>query len=145
LFAYLSIPPIPAETVCDNSGEQTGLRALTERDRQSMLTTRRAPTNAEAWELFIAEYKPAQKNPSLIKRQIETGKYGLDTAVFAVDRLVKNVQDQADFSFDRGAVRRTREVSLEGARNHPRVKLDIENGQSVRPYLGVRFIIPFGN
>jgi len=66
------------------------------------------PTNAEAWERFESDYSPPQKSPSTIKRQIESTKYGLDTAVFAVDRFTKNVEDQADFSFDQGSLRRTR-------------------------------------
>ena len=117
---------------------------LAEREFQSILMPR-LPTDAEAWERFEAEYSPPQKSPSLIKRQIETAKYGLDTAVFAVDRFTKNVENQADFSFNQGGLRRTRAIPLEGPRNNPRVKLDLDMWQGSRPYVGVRLIIPFGN
>jgi len=105
----------------------------------------RKPTDAEAWEQFEAEYSPPHKSPSHIKRQIETAKFGLDTALFAADHFVKNVQSQADFSFDQGSLRRTRALSLEEPRNSPRVKLDLDMWQGGTPYLGVRLIIPIGN
>jgi len=110
-----------------------------------MLMSHRLPTDAEAWERFEAEYSPPQKSPSLIKRQIETAKYGLDAAVFAVDRFTKNVENQADFSFDQGSLRRTRAISLGASRNSPRLKLDLDLWQGGKPYLGVQIIIPFGN
>jgi len=109
-----------------------------------MLMPDRRPTSSEAWERFEAEYSPPQKS-SPIKRQIESAKFGLDTAVFAVDRFFKNVESQADFSLDRGSLRRTRAISFAEALKNPRVKLDLEMGQSARPYVGVRIIIPFGN
>jgi hypothetical protein len=65
--------------------------------------------------------------------------------VFAVDRFVKNVENQGDFTFDQGSLRRTRATSLGGSRNNPRVKLDLDMWQSSKPYIGVRIIIPFGN
>ena len=145
MVAFLSISTIPAASIRNAIIERADLRALTERDRQAILTSHRAPTDAEAWERFEAEYSPPQKSPSLIKRQIETAKYGLDTAVFAVDRFTKNVENQADFSFNQGGLRRTRAIPLEGPRNNPRVKLDLDMWQGSRPYVGVRLIIPFGN
>jgi hypothetical protein len=108
-----------------------------------MLRSDRKPTNDEAWERFETEYSPPQGS-SPIKRQIQSAKFGLDTAVFAVDRFFKNVESQSDFSLDRGNLRRTREIPFGEALRNPRVKLDLEMGQSARPYVGVRIIIPFG-
>ncbi len=144
LMASLSVSPIAAASIRSNISERTGHQVLAEREFQSILMPR-LPTDAEAWERFEAEYSPPQKSPSLIKRQIETAKYGLDTAVFAVDRFTKNVENQADFSFNQGGLRRTRAIPLEGPRNNPRVKLDLDMWQGSRPYVGVRLIIPFGN
>jgi hypothetical protein len=110
-----------------------------------MLISHRKPTDAEAWEGFEAEYSPPQKSPSPIKRQIETAKYGLDTAVFAIDRFTKGIQNRADFSLDQGSLRRTRTTSLEEPPNNPRAKLDLNMWQDSKPYVGVRLIIPFGN
>jgi hypothetical protein len=145
LIAFLSVSAIPAESIRTNISERTDRQALAERDRQPIVMPHHDPTDAEAWERFEAEYKPPQKNLSSIKRQIETAKYGLDTAVFAVDRFVKNVKNHGDFSFDQGNLRRTRAAYLEGSRNSPRVKLDLDMWQGSKPYVGVRIIIPFGN
>lgn len=145
LIAFLSVSAIPAESIRSNISERTDRQALAERDRQPVLVPHHDPTDAEAWERFEADYKPPQKNPSSIKRQIETAKYGLDTAVFAVDRFVKNVENQGDFSFDQGSLRRTRATSLGGSRNNPRVKLDLDMWLGGKPYVGVRIVIPFGD
>jgi hypothetical protein len=104
-----------------NISERTDRQVPAERELQPMLMSHRLPTDAEAWERFEAEYSPPHKSSSPVKRQIETAKYGLDTAVFAVDRFVKNVQSRADFSFDQGSLRRTRAISLGGSRGTARV------------------------
>lgn len=145
LMASLSVSPITTASIRSNISERTGHQVLAERELQPILVSSRKPTDAEAWERFEAEYSPSQKTPSPIKRQIETAKYGLDTAVFAVDRFTKNVQSQTDFSFDQGSLRRTRATSLEEPRSSPRVKLDLDMWQGSKPYVGVRLIIPFGN
>ena len=145
LMAFLSVSTIPAASIRSNMSERTERQVLTERDRQPILMPQREPTDSEAWERFEAEYKPPQKSPSPIKRQIETAKYGLDTAVFAVDRFFKNVENQADFSFDQGSLRRTRAASSGELLGNPRVKLNLNMWQSSQPYVGVRIIIPFGN
>jgi hypothetical protein len=144
-MACLSISPITTASIRSNISVRTGDQVPAEREIRPMLISHRKPTDAEAWESFEAEYSPPQKSPSPIKRQIETAKYGLDTAVFAVDRVVKNVQSQADFSLDQGSLRRTPADSPKGPRNSPRVKLDLEMWQGSNPYVGVRLIIPFGN
>jgi hypothetical protein len=102
------------------------------------------PTDTEAWEKFDSEFRPQQRNPSLVKRQIETAKYGLDTTVFAVDRFVMSIRDHADFEFDQGRLHRTRENSRGGFLDNPRVKLDLDMTHG-KPYAGVRVVIPFGN
>lgn len=133
------------ESTRTNINERIDRQAMTERDRQPMLVSHCKPTEAERWERFEAEYTPANTNPSAIKRQIETAKYGLDTAVFAVDRFVKNVESQADFSFDQGGLRHTRANSRGGFLDNPRMKLDLNMWQNGKPLVGVRVIIPFGN
>jgi hypothetical protein len=102
------------------------------------------PTDTEAWEKFESEYRPEQRSPSPLKRQIETAKYGLDTTVFAVDRFVKSIRNHADFEFDQGRLHRTRTNSRGGFLDNPRVKLDLEMLRD-KPYVGVRVVIPFGN
>jgi hypothetical protein len=144
-MAFLSVSTITAASIRSNISERTDRQVLTERGLQPILMPHRKPTDPEAWERFEAEYSPPKKSPSPIKRQIETAKYGLDTAVFAVDHFVKNVQSQADFSFDQGGLRRTRTTDSGESRNSPRVKLDLDVWQGSKPYVGVRIIIPFGN
>ena len=144
LMAFLSVSTTTAASSRTNISERTDRQVLTVREPQPMLMSDRKPTSTEAWEHFETEYSPSQKSPSSIKRQIETAKYGLDTAVFAVDRFVKNVENQGDFSLDRGSVRRTRATSPGELLGNPRVKLDLEMWRGSTPYVGVRIIIPFG-
>ena len=144
-MASLTVSPSTTASIRSKTSERTDRQLPAERELQRMLTPQRTPTDTEAWERFEAEYSPPQKTPSPVKRQIETAKYGLDTAVFAVDRFVKNIQSQADFSFDQGSLRRTRAISIGGSRNSPRVKLDLNVWETGKPYLGVQLIIPIGN
>jgi len=144
-MAFLSVSTITAESTRSNISERTGHQVLAEREFQSILMPR-LQTDAEAWERFESDYSPPQKSPSTIKRQIETTKYSLDAAVFAVDRFARSVENQADFSLDQGSLRRTRATSSgDSPNNNPRVKLDLDMWQGSRPYVGVRLIIPFGN
>jgi hypothetical protein len=103
----------------------------------------RAPTDNEAWEKFESEFRPEQRSPSPVKRQIETAKYALDTTVFAVDRFVKSIRDHADFNFDQGRLQRTRTTNLEGLQDSLRVKLDLDMTHG-KPYAGARVVVPFG-
>lgn len=144
-MASLTVSPITTAAIRSKTSERTDRQVPAERELQRMLMPQRTPTDTEAWERFEAEYSPPQKSPSPIRRQIETAKYGLDTAVFAVDHFVKNIQSETDFSFDQGSLQRTRAISVGGSRNSPRVKLDLNVWQSGKPYLGVQFIIPIGN
>jgi hypothetical protein len=143
-MASLSIPTTTAASSRTNISERADYQALTVRERQPMLMSDRKPTDAEAWERFEADYSPTQKSPSPIKCRIESVKYGLDTAVFAVDRFMKNVEKQADFSLDRGSLHRTQATTPGELLGNPRVKLDLEMWQGSTPYVGVRIIIPFG-
>ena len=145
LIAFLSVSTIPAESIRSNISERIDRRALTEGDSQRILMPHRKPTDAQAWEKFESEFRPEQQSPSPVKREIEIAKYGLDTAVFAADRFVKSIANQADFSFDQGCLQRTRATSLGESRDNPRVKLDLNIWQGSKPYVGARIVIPFGN
>jgi len=145
LMAFLSISTITAASSRSNINVRIDRQVVTDRKLQPMLMPHRKPTDIEAWERFEAEYSPPQKSPSPVKRQIQAAKYGLDTAVFAVDRFVRSVENQADFSFDQGSLRRTRTTSSGELLNNLRVKLDLNTGQGSKPYVGVRIIIPFGH
>jgi hypothetical protein len=143
--ASLSVSPFTAVSIRGATSVRTNRQELAEREIEPMLTPHRSPTNAEAWERFETDYSPPQQSPSSIKRRIESAKLGLDTALFAVDHFVKNVESQADFTYDQGSLRRTPAVALEELRKNPRVKLDLEMWQGSKPYVGVRLIIPVGN
>jgi len=145
LIAFLSVSAIPAESIRSNISERIDRQALTERDRQQILMSHRKPTDTEAWEKFESEFRPEQQSPSPVKREIEAAKYGLDTAVFAVDRFVKSIANQVDFSLDQGSLRRTPANPVGRSQDNPRVKLDLNLWQSGRPSVGARIIIPFGN
>jgi len=145
LVAFLSVSTIPAEFIRSNISERIDRQALTEGDRQRILMPHRKPTDDEVWEKFESEFRPAQRSSSPVKREIETAKYGLDTTLFAVDRFVKSIANQADFSLDQGSLRRTRATSLGGSRDNLRVKLDLNMWQGSKPYVGARIVIPFGN
>lgn len=145
MTASLSVSPFTAASIRGDTSVRTNRQKLAERELRPLLVPHRKPTDAEAWEQFRAEYSPTQQSLSPIKRQIETAKFGLDTATFALDHFVKNIQSQADFTYDQGSLRRTRALSLEKPPTSPRVKLDLEMWQGSRPYVGVRLIIPIGN
>ena len=146
LIASLSVSTIQPEFFLSSVRERPDRPApqVIERTDWPIRVFHRKPTDAEAWEKFESEYRPEQRSPSLVKRQIETAKYGLDTTVFAVDRFVKSIRDHADFEFDQGRLRRTRANSRGGFLDNPRVKLDLDLTHGT-PYLGARVVIPFGN
>ena len=143
-MAFLSVSTITAASSWSNINVRTDRQVPIEHEPQPILMPHRKPTDTEAWERFEAEYSPPQKSASSVKRQIQAAKYGLDTAVFAVNRFVKNVENQADFSFEQGGLRRTRATASGVSLNNVRVKLDLDTGQGSKPYVGVRLIIPFG-
>lgn len=115
-----------------------------DRPNGGLIAPHRAATEFEAWEKFAAEYQPKSPNASLVKRQIEIAKYGLDTSVFAVDRFVKNIREELDFEFNQGRFRRTRADTRGDFLDNPRVKLDLNLTQA-KPYIGARVVIPFGH
>ena len=145
-IASLSVSTIQPEFFLTSVRERPDRPAprVAERTDWSIVTPHRPPTDVEAWEKFDSEFRPEQRSPSLVKRQIETAKYGLDMTAFAVDRFVKSIRDHADFEFDQGDLRRTRANSRGGFLDNPRVKLDLDLTHG-RPYAGVRVVIPFGN
>lgn len=142
----LSVSTIQPEPILSSVRErpdrQTPRHAA--RDHWPITTLRREPTEAEAWEKFESEFRPEQRSPSPVKRQIETAKYGLDVTVFAVDRFVKSIRNHADCNFDQGRLRRTRANALGESQDNPRVKLDLDMTHG-KPYVGARGVIPFGN
>lgn len=102
LVASLLAPTAPSEIF------RTNLRApidplairLTERLDGGLIAPRRALTAGEAWEKFEADYRPQQPSSSLVKRQLESAKYQLDTAAFGFDRFVRNIEDNSLFKLD---------------------------------------------
>ena len=146
LVASLSVSTIQPEFMLTSVRERPDRPAprVTQRTDWPLPMRHRKPTDTEAWEKFESEFRPEQRSPSPVKRQIETAKYGLDTTVFAVDRFVKSIRDHADFEFDQGHLRRTRENSRGGFLDNPRVKLDLDMTHD-KPYVGARVVIPFGN
>lgn len=144
-MAFLSVSTITTTSLRSTIRERTDRQVLGERELQPILMSHHKPTNAEVWERFEAEYSPPQESPSLVKRQIEAAKYGLDTATFAIDRFTKDIESQADFSLDQGSLRRTQGTLYGEPRSSPRVKLDLDMWRGSQPYVGVRIIIPFGN
>jgi len=143
-MASLSVSAISSRYGRTNANEQIDYPLVHVPETPLTLIPDGKVTSAEAWERFESDYSPPRKSSLSIKREIASAKYGLDTAVFAVDRFLKSVESQADFSFDQGSLRRTREIPFEETLLHPRVKLDLNLGDSARPYIGVRVVIPFG-
>jgi hypothetical protein len=146
LVASLSVSRIQPEFFLNSVPERPARLAAQgiERTDWPMPGLHRKPTDADAWEKFEAEYRPEPRSSSPAKRPIETAKYGLDVTVFALDRFVKSIRNNADFEFDQGSLCRTRANSRGGLLDNPRVKLDLDLTRG-RPYLGARVVIPFGN
>jgi hypothetical protein len=145
LVASLSVSTIQSEPMLDSVREQPDRPAprVAERTDRPIPVLHGKPTDTEAWESFEAEYTPPQEAPSLVKHQIESAKYGLDTTLFALDRFVKSIRDHADFELDQGRLRHTRANPSGGFLDNPRVKLDLDMLRT-KPYIGVRVVIPFG-
>ncbi len=93
-MASLSVPATTTGSSRSNANERTDRQTLIVRESELALVSDRKPTSAEAWERFEEDYSPTRQSPSSIKCRIESAKYGLDTAVFAVDRFFKNVEKQ---------------------------------------------------
>jgi hypothetical protein len=146
LVASLSVSTIQPEPILSSVRERLDQQALRPAERADWPITvpHHKPTDIEAWEQFDSEYRPEQRSASSVKRQIETAKYGLDTALFAVDHLVKGIRDHADFEFGQDSLRRPRANSRGGFLDNTRVKLDLDM-TSGKPYVGARVVIPFGN
>lgn len=104
----------------------------------------RRRSDADAWERFDAEFRLPKKSPAFVKRQVETAKYGLDVAVFSVDRFVKNVRESADFHLEDGRWSRTAPDRPGVYQTQIRVKLDLDLTHG-KPYFGARLVIPIGN
>jgi len=145
-MASLSISTIQPEFFLASAREPTDRLALRSINptNSRLIEPPRPLTDHEAWEKFDSEFRPDPRSPSLIKRELQTAKFGLDTAVFAVDRFVKSIDNQTDLSFERGRLQRTHATPFARLLDNPRVKLDLEMLRD-KPYAGVRLVIPFGN
>lgn len=143
LVASLSLAPAPSLPGLNAGAEPPAPRPLHPLTVTNWPITKPVhnPTDGEAWQTFEAEYRLPNKNPSLIKRQIETVKYGLDTAAFGIDRFVKNVRDRADDTFNSD---RPEPTSPGRFWEKPRVKVDLDMTRG-KPYIGARLVILFGN
>jgi hypothetical protein len=152
----LSVPTIQPEFFLASVREPTNHQALRSAKPidSRIIEPQHAPTDREAWEQFEAEFGPQHPGRSPIKRRIESAKYGLDVALFAISRFSKNIEDNAEFKLDRGQLRRvppgvTPPLRASGnlwkdALENGQVKLDLQTLRS-KPYVGVRLVIPFGN
>ena len=143
--ASLSVSTIRPDPILNSDREdpdQQALRPINGNFRP-IIVLHRKQTDAEAWDNFESEFRPAQPSSSLVQHQLETAKYGLDVTVFAVDRFVKSIRDHADFELAQGGFRHTRANPSGGFLDNPRVKLDLDMLQS-NPYIGMRVVIPFG-
>jgi hypothetical protein len=112
---------------------------LTGRTDWSIAAFYRKPTDGEAWNAFQSEYRPANQNPSPVKRQIENTKYGLDATIFAIDRFVRSI----DYEIDPRRGQRMSTNSRPRFFDNPRVKLDLDLTHGA-PYIGGRVVIAFG-
>jgi hypothetical protein len=155
-MASLSVSTIQPEFFLSSAREQTDHRALrpAESVNWRIIAPQRAPTDREAWERFEAEYEPQHPSRSPIKREIESAKYRLDAALFAVRRLSRNIEDNTEFKLDQGQLRRvppgvTPPLRASGnlwkdALENGHVKLDLQMLRS-KPYVGAQVVFPFGD
>jgi len=147
LFAALSITTEAVPDWRRAAREATNARSvqITERANWQIKEPRRALTEAEAWNRFEAEYRPAHRSLSPIKRQLESGKYALDIITYRYDRIIRDLDRHLQFTLAPGEPRQAaRPTANTQWLGNVRLKLDVKP-QIGQPYLGVRLIVRFGN
>jgi len=113
-------------------------------------------TGEERWEKFQDQFGIQHPEQSVFKSSIQTAKYDLDEAAFAVNELTRSVEDALRFEYD---VRELTRLQLE---NRPktriygdpwtdflenaRLKSDVHLDAFRRDaYFGVKFLFPVGD
>lgn len=116
---------------------------------------RRKLTAGERWVKFEAEFGIAENHSTGIKGSMETAKYNLDKATFAVNEFIIYVEQAINFEYElrnfRPATttprpRRYYTSPFQDALDNVRLKsdfnLDIPSG---KPNLGMRLVLPIGD
>jgi hypothetical protein len=108
---------------------------------------------ASRWERFQAEFGLRDKNPSWLKGTIETTKYRLDSALFAVTDFVEHslnfdyeVRNLGRATPAEEAPRRYRDNLWRNAVENARLKSEINlNSLTGKGFVGVKLVLPIGN
>lgn len=116
---------------------------------------RRKLTAGQRWEKFEAEFGLAENHSTGIKGSMESAKYNLDKATFAVNEFIIYVQQAINFEYElrnfRPATTTPRprryytnpfQDALDNARLKSDFRLDVPRGSAT---LGMRLVLPIGD
>ncbi len=113
-------------------------------------------SEGERWEKFEAEFGADKRSSSLMKGALEEAKYQMDSATFAMNDLVKSVEERFRFDYQLRDLSSSapRTSGLRPMYNNPfeqmidgaRLRSDVDLGTfSKRAFVGVRLVMPFGD
>lgn len=129
---------------------------LTESASRDITGYRPVLTEADRWQKFEEEFGIQSANPDFMSAQIESAKYRLDQAVFTVQEWTGNVESVLAFDYgvggpetpgdSRGAPRVSDPNPFWNALENTRFKSDIDlDPLTLRAFVGVKFVVPFGD
>jgi hypothetical protein len=114
------------------------------------------PTSGDRWEGFEIEFGLSHKNPSLVLGSIQSAKYQLDRATFAIQEFTHSVEDALKFDYGiadlvgAAPYRRAGSHAITGnmlrdSLEHARFKSDIRLNAFGESFVGVKLQMPFGD
>jgi hypothetical protein len=112
-------------------------------------------TAGERWEKFEAEFGIQQRESSLLRASVQSAKYQLDRAVFAMQEIVDTVESALEFDYPigrwaasdagRGGGQPRSSNPLQDALLNARLQSDIDlSVPTGRAFVGVKLVLPVG-
>lgn len=156
LAEHVSLPDLNADFLAPHL-ELTGagqVAGVPKSFAASLITPRRDLSTVEQWQQFESEFGIREQNPSMLKRQIASVKFGIDTIIFAADKLLNDVQDsliweRIDGNWQHGnlappAPRLPDAPPPAIVVQHARMKLDLAY-RHLSPYVGFSIVLPWSD
>jgi hypothetical protein len=146
------VPPSLLQTNSDSAASPLPKPLSADSTNRTIASAPTRHTSVERWEKFEAEFGIKEKDPSVVKSSIESAKYKLDETVFAAKEFVESFRYDAylkDLMTGSSSTAPSRRYysdpildCLENAQIESGVDWDAHAG---RAFVGVRFVLPFGD